>query len=252
MNHIPGAPVKKFWTSKWFTEVIASFPPIIVMGISAYRFYADATTRDLALYSGVAALWLVVASIWKVTSTFLQEQSDRSGKDHRDLRAALHVLHAAVCDICKIDPSKRHERLRATFHRVVPPIDQPEHLEQIVNYIGGDSSGEGRKFSIRAGVTGKASRDCSPYVYHRVAGDNDQCKKELREAWGYTEKDLKTLSLDRMSAFAIPVLGSRKQTIGVIYFDSTDKALFKEKKRQAAIVTACGGLSQYITERYAA
>jgi hypothetical protein len=220
------------------------------MSVSAYRFYADETTRDVALFSGLAALWLVAASVLKIISTYLQEQSDRAGKDHRDLRAALHVLHAAVCDICKIDPATRHQRLRATFHRVVPPIDQPEHLEQIVNYIGGDANGEGRQFSIRAGVTGKASRDCSPYVYHRVAGDEKECKKELKEAWGYTEKDLKTLSLDKMSALAIPVLGSSKQTIGVIYFDSTEKGLFKEKKRQAAIVTACGGLSQYITERY--
>ncbi len=250
MNHIPGTSSKKFWTSKWFVEAISSVPPIFVMCISAYRFYADPNTRDFAYYSGIAALWLVLASIWKVISTYLQEKNDSAGKDHRDLRAALHVLYAAVCDVCKVDPNTRHQKLRATFHRVVPPIDQPEYLEQIVDYIGGDSSGEGRKFSIRAGVTGKASRDGSPYIYHRVAGDEQQCKKELKESWGYTDKDLRTLSLDRMSALAIPVLGNGKQTIGVIYFDSTEKGLFKDKKRLAAIVTACGGLSQYITERY--
>ncbi len=222
------------------------------MGISAYRLNLDTTSKNLAIYASLAAVWLVMASIWKVFSTYTQEKNERAGKDHRDLRAALHVLHAAVSEICKIDPGTSHQKLRATFHRVVPPLDQPENLEQIVNYVGGDSSGEGRKFSIRAGVTGKASRDGSPFAYHRVAGNDQECRKELKESWGYTEKDLKTLSLDRMSALAIPVFGvSSKQTIGVIYFDSTEKSLFREKKRQAAIVSACGGLSQYITERYA-
>lgn len=130
-------------------------------------------------------------------------------------------------------------------------MDQPEHLEQIVNYVGGDGLGAGRTFSIRAGVTGKAARERTPYMYHRVSGDDAECRKELKEAWGYTDKDLKTLTMGRLSAFAIPVVDVTGQhAVGVIYFDSSEKSLFRDQRRQAAIVSACGGLSKYISERY--
>lgn len=251
MNHIPGAPAKRFWTSKWFVESASSVPPVIVAGLAAYRLYADPTTQNLALVSAGACAWLVVASALKVVSAYSQDRSDHAAKDHRDIRAAMHVLHATVAEICKLDLATSHEKLRATFHRVVPPPDQPEHLEQVINYVGGDGSGAGRTFSIRAGVTGKASRERVPYVYHRMTGDDKDCRRELKESWGYTDKDLKTLSMDRLSAIAIPVVGKASQhAVGVIYFDSTEKSLFRDKKRQAAIVAACSGLSHYISERY--
>ena len=76
-----------------------------------------------------------------------------------------------------------------------------------------------------------------------------ECGK--KEPGGYTDRDIKNLTEGRYSAIAIPVTDVTGQhTVGVIYFDSDEKSLFRDKKRQAAIVTACSGLSKYISERY--
>ena len=251
MNHIPGTAAKHFWTSKWFVELFSSVPPMIIAALGCWRFYDDPATKLLAYFAGGAALWLVASSGLKVVSTYKQDLKDQSDKDHRDLRAAVHVLHSTVAGICKLDNATSHKKLRATFHRVVPPIDQSEQLEQLVNYVGGDGNGIGRKFSIRSGVTGKSAATLAPYTHHRLGGDDKDCRRELKESWGYTDKDLKSLSLDRFSALAIPVVAKNgTHAVGVIYFDSPDKSLFRDKMRLALIVTACDGLSKYISERY--
>lgn len=251
VNHIPGAPKRGFLTSKWFVEIVSSVPPVVVSGIAAYRLWGASGTEVLGYLSGTAAAWLVVASGLKVASAYNQDKADTSAKDHRDLRAALHVLHATAAVICKLDLAEKDAKLRVTFHRVVPPVDQPEDIEQIVDYVGGSGNGSGREFSIRSGVTGKAVRERSVYAYHRVTGDDAAYKKELKESWGYTDKDLKHLTEHRLSAIAVPVIDATgSHALGVIYFDSTEKSLFREKRRQAAIVAACSGLSKYISERY--
>ena len=251
MNHIPGFAKKRLITSKWFIESVTSVPAVVVAGIAAYRLFDSPQTVSLAWLSVAAAGWLTIALILKILSAHMQDIADHKAKDHGDIRAAMHVLHAAVAGACSLNMETRHERLRATFHRVVPPIDQPEQMEQITPYVGGSNNGAGRSFSIRSGVTGKAVRERSPYVYHRMSGDDAACKRELKEQWGYTDRDIKSLTEGRYSAIAIPVTDVTGQhTVGVIYFDSDEKSLFREKKRQTAIVTACSGLSKYISERY--
>lgn len=232
-------------------EFVSSVPPVIVAGIAFLRLYDDPSTKWLAYLSSGAAVWLVFSSFLKVKAAYGQDERDHSEKDHRDLRAAVHVLHATVAGICKLDIATSHQKLRATFHRVVPPTDQSEQLEQLVNYVGGGDNGLGRLFSIRSGVTGKSAVTLEPHRHHRMSGDDKDCRRELKEAWGYTDKDLRSLSLDRFSALAIPVVAkSGAHALGVIYFDSTEKSLFRDNKRVNSIVTACDGLSKYISERY--
>ena len=154
--------------------------------------------------------------------------------------------------MAKVPENDRRGCLRATFHRVVPPIDDAEYLEQIVPYIGGDGGGAGRRFSIRAGITGQAVRDRQPYTMERKSEDYEDYKRELVSEWHYTDGDVRSITSDRFSAMAIPVKARNGQDIvGVIYLDSKTRKFFAQESVRIATLGACAGVVNYIGERYA-
>ena len=161
------------------------------------------------------------------------------------------VVHASVAHACKIEPSNSQD-VRVTFHRVVPPLENAEHIQQLVPYAGGEGGGEGRLFSVRSGITGRCIRTKQLYTMHRPDDDVDTYLQQLEAEWGYTHADVVKLSSDKMSCMAVPVLDSKgTHALGVIYIDSVQPNLFEDVDVQNSIFRACGGVTSYVNERYA-
>lgn len=250
-KHLPGVEKTGFLHKKVPVEAVGGLPPLVIAGVSAYKFFLDPATVLLGWLSVGAVIWLVGATVLKVLNARELDRETASKGDHDGLRGALWVLHSAASHACNLGPAVMGQQLRVTFHRVMPPLDKAEKIQQLTPYVGGGNNGKGREFSVRSGITGKAIREKSVYTICLESNDEQKRRKELKEDWGYTDHDLKSLSMDRLSSMAIPVLDpSGHHALGVIYLDSDQKDLFASADVQAAIIVACNGITKYVTERY--
>ena len=250
-NPISGIKRRKPWEKKWFAEVAGSGPPFLAAVFAAVKALGDPSTTWLFWPSVLACVWLLLASILKVVQAKKLDAEEDLRKSHDGLTAALSVLHSTVCQISGVPESERSSCLRATFHRVVPPLDEADHIEQIVPYVGGRGNGEGRKFPIRSGITGQAVRDKSPYIMNRTSESYDDYKKELVSKWHYTEGDVKAITSDRFSAMAVPMTSRDGQhVIGVVYLDSSNRNFFGSEVVYEAVLGGCAGITRYTGERY--
>jgi len=163
-KHLPGVQKTGFLHKKVPVEIVGGLPPLVVAGVSAYKFFLEPATVPLGWLSVAAAIWLIGATILKILNAREQDREAASKRDHEGLRAALWVLHSAASHACNLGPTVMEQQLRVTFHRVVPPLEKPEKIEQLTPYVGGANSGAGREFSVRSGITGKAIREKSVYT----------------------------------------------------------------------------------------
>ncbi len=253
VKHIPGVEHEwwmKVLRQKWLIELVGAVPPLIVAAIGAYQLHQSPATATLGYWAGGAAGWLLLAALLKTMHARELDKDALAKRDHDGLKAAMFVVHACAGKACGLDPN-RPEDIRVTFHGVVPPLDNPQHIEQLVPYAGGDGGGEGRRFSVRSGITGRCIRTKQLYTMHRPDDDVDTYRQQLEADWGYTHADVVNLSTDKMSCMAVPVLdASGKHALGVIYLDSVHQNLFESEDAQDAIFRACGGVAKYVSERY--
>lgn len=253
-NPIHGTRTLGVLDKKAFVEAIGSGPPVLAAAITSIGLLQGPNVNmALAAVSGCACLWLVFAAVVKVLHGNAQDKAVEAERSHDGLKAALHVLHRVVCHQAKVvDPKDGF--LRATFHRVVPPLNECEHIEQIVPYVGGDAragGGLGRKFSVRSGITGSTIRSRDVFIMNRQNDDPGAYKDELIKAWHYTAEDVKNLTMDRHSGMSIPILDkSGQHVLGVVYLDSSKKNLFSAAVMQKLVLAACSGISSYTSERY--
>lgn len=253
IKHIPGVELRiwlKVLHQKWLVELIGSFPPVIVAGIGVWQLAQNKATISLGYWAAGAAVWLVIASFFKIVQAMDVDRNANSKQDFDGLKAAMFVVHANVTRACGLSQDQNAD-VRVTFHRVVPPLNDPHSIEQLVPYAGGEGGGEGRKFSVRSGITGKCIRRKEPYTMHRGNEEDTVYQQELMAEYGYTFSDVKKLSSDKKSCMAVPVLdASGKHALGVVYFDSVHSNQFVSPDVQDAIVVACGGVAKYVSERY--
>ena len=213
------------------------------------------TAQSVVPWLLVGAIWLLLASAVKVLHGREADKEASSKKNHEGLVAALHVVQALAGHICAIKKEDLDTTVRVTFHRIVPlekapdDLGQAEEIEQLVNYVGGNADGVGRRFSIRSGITGAAIRGNTPIWCERVNSDAAAYVKELKEQWAYTEHDAKKMSTDRFSCYAVPILHGNR-TLGVVFMDSDKAQLFAGAEVQQTILVACGGINRYVGERY--
>jgi hypothetical protein len=253
VKHIPGVE-HQWWVrtmrQKWLVELVGSVPPLIVAAVASYRFAQEDATRTVGYWSAAAALWLLFASLIKIAHARELDKEANAKRDHDGLRAAMLVLQASAAAACGLDAAEA-TRLRVTFHRVVQPLSNPDFIEQLVPYAGGEGGGEGRKFSVRSGITGRCIRRKALYTMHRADTDTEAYRKQLEEDWGYTHADAAAVSTEIMSCMAVPVLDVKgKHALGVIYLDSVEPNLFESEDVQNVIFLACGGVTNYVSERY--
>ena len=103
------------------------------------------------------------------------------GLIHEGLDAAVSRMLVERCNKRKCGTG-----LRTTFHRLVPPIHEPQDIEQIVNYAGSGGEGMGRTFPAYAGIAGRAIRTKTPLMMSRQHRTEDKLRTGLVPEWGYT------------------------------------------------------------------
>lgn len=261
-NPIHGLRKRAFYERKWLVEAVAAGPPFIGATYSAYKAWSAsnavvdpsvtvvATNGVDPLILGGACAWLLLASVIKVLAAKAQDSKEDLSKGHDGLLATLHVVHSVVARLGKLATPAQNKSLRVTFHRVVPPLENSEHIEHIVPYVGGSGSEPGRAFSIRSGITGRAIREKAVFVMSRQSERYEDYVNELVREWSYTEADAKKMTTDRFSAMAVPVRGRGQEVLGVVYLDCSSKDFFASDEMQQTVVAACVGVADYIGERY--
>jgi hypothetical protein len=248
---IPGTKKPGLLTKKWVAELFSGIPPFVIAVVGSLNSYEKPETRRLSYWLAGAAVWLLFSTVWKILHARTQDAQAAQKNDHEGLRGALCVLQAAAGRACGLDPTESSDTLRVTFHRVVPPLETAEQIEQIVDYVGGGGGGAGRTFSVRSGITGRCIRTKEPWTMHRESKDVMDYRRVLATEWGYTAADAAAVAADRYSLMAVPVLDSAGQhALGVIYLDSEKPDLFVDTGVQTAIIEACAGVARFVGERY--
>ncbi|CAB3730672.1 hypothetical protein LMG3458_04811 [Achromobacter deleyi] len=249
-NHLPGAQRKRFWQKKSPREVLFNGPPIIVAGSAAIKSWREPTFDPWIFgFATAACIWLAIATIVRVATARAEDQKEGPDVVHEGLYAAVSTVHTMLSEWC--DKRGCGADIRATFHRVVPPIHDPQQIEQIINYAGSGGEGVGRTFSIHTGITGRAIRSKKPLVMSSQHGTEEQLRNELVQEWGYTEAEARKLGPGRYSAMAVPVLDrSGQHPIGVIYLDSSDRSLFERNDVVEIVGAGTKAISHFVTQRY--
>ena len=249
-NPIHGHSTRPFYQSKLFIEAVSSVPPILGAAYAAFKANQSEDGQVGVVILVVVCLWLVGVSVVKIINAKNGDSNDELVNGHDGILAALHVVHATVARVGRLETSQQKNTLRVTFHRVVPPLDTSEYIEQITPYVGGGGGGQGRKFSMRSGITGSAIREKQVFLMDRTTDKYEDYLSELIRDWSYIEADARKVTSDRYSAMAVPVQGRRQDVLGVIYLDSSEKNFFASDEMQQAVIAACFGVTTYIGERY--
>lgn len=243
MSEIPSHK-KKLLERKWVVELISAGPPVLGALVGAYLTFLNPVTSSASGWLFFVAVWLIGASIVRIRQAAIEEDK-KSGKDA--LYAALLVVRATV-----VPDDKDVNVLRVALHRVLKPHNDPEHIEQVTPYVGGDGGEPGRKFSIKAGVAGKAARVGEPRgINFPAALSIDERVNILKNDWGYTDEAARVIvGKNRLSFLSVPIFGKgSRHPIGVVYFDSTREGIF-DAVNSRLIINACKGVASYISEKY--
>ncbi|MFY2644757.1 GAF domain-containing protein [Achromobacter insuavis] len=249
-TYLPGAQRKRFWQKKWPREVLFSGPPILVAGSAAAKNWRDPVSDPWTIGLAITVcLWLALAAGVRVAGARAEDRKGGPDVVHEGLYAAVCTMHTMLSEWC----NKRQcgADIRATFHRVVPPIHEPREIEQIIDYAGANGEGAGRTFPIHTGITGRAIRSRTPLVMSSPHATEQQLRTELIREWGYTEAEVRRLGPGRYLAMAVPVLDrSGQHPIGVIYLDSSDRALFERDDVVEIVGVGTKAISDFVTKRY--
>ncbi|RSF08923.1 GAF domain-containing protein [Achromobacter aegrifaciens] len=192
---------------------------------------------------------MLVVTLMRISSARAEDAKEGPDVVHEGLSATVSTVHTMLTQYC----STRNcgGDIRATFHRVVPPVNDPEQIEQIINYAGSNGEGAGRHFPINAGITGRAIRKKIPVIMASAADNEELHRTELVSEWGYTEAQARRLMSGRFSAVAVPVLGNSGQhAVGVFYLDSSDRALFDREDVMEIVGVGSQAISEFVTKRY--
>jgi hypothetical protein len=233
---IPGLTAHPWYVQKAARALLSGVATVVSLGVAVYAAFVKG---DIFIAACVA--FSSVFSGAHAAVGFLADRYDDRRKKAEssplDLRGCLHVIYAVALS-AKSMPTN-DPRLRVTLHRI-----EGENVVQLFPYVGGEGGGQGRKFSARSGVVGKAVTAQRPWAMHRANDSFDEYIKQAQEDYGMTEKEAKSLARGRMSFLAVPIGG------GVVYLDCSDRDFF-DSSTVGIIVDACAGLSQFVNFRYA-
>ncbi len=251
INPIPGVDRPSIWYRRWFIEVLGAVPVVAAAVFTMVRFWRSPDERVFADLALAVVVWVCLFSALKIQIARRQDSKEAPEETHDGLYAAVSVAHAAIKNLIE-SQSETELDLRATFHRVVPPLDSPQMLQQIIPYIGdGDSAAAGRTFSVNTGITGQAVRNKEPYIMESVAETDGEHRAELVADWGYTSAQAAKIKPGRITAAALPVLDrSGQHVLGVLYLDSSAPLIFSESQSRLMLVAIGDAVGDYVTRRY--
>lgn len=208
--------------------------------LSALRFFqSQPPERFLGGLAVVLVIGVLLATWQKLA---LQVKSKSQAQNPHELTGCLHTLHEILRSSLEeeTDPC-----LRLTVHLV---IENGNQIEQVLDYVGDDRGGGGRRFRAACGITGNAIKSKAFVVATRQNDDYSRYLKELVEAQGYREEEAKKLNPATMSWVALPLVESQK-VVALIYCDATVRDFFSPE-RQLLIQGAGAGTARFVAQRY--
>lgn len=256
MVSIPGVRKTSFFQRKWMVELLILVSGSIGAMVTVWKLILDPKTVQLAWWAGGSSLLLLLGSLLRVYQARTEDAEKERVHDHEGLHGAVHVMHAVVAAEIGI-AAGGEDTLRITVHRVVPgqgaTAESPDEIEQLLPYVGGTGGGAGRRFPIRAGVSGRAARSGKVIRMH-LESDSQEAMRNNMVEWGFTVADAKSLTQGRMSYMAIPIHSSAndlraENVIAIIYLDSNRKNAFTDDVSQLALKAAIG-FFEYFNVRY--
>ena len=256
-TRIPGVQRPPWFTQQWVSEAAGSVPPLLSLVATAYVLRTDPTKPHwlgrLAL-AGIA--WLLAASVIKVARARAEDDAKQHQESPDGLLGCTHVLCRILYERCGLG-APRSGKMRVTLYRIVPPAKssdgaEPLDLEQVLPYVGGDGGPAGRRFSKRVGIAGYVVREKAPFTAQRQSSDYDAFLDELVQHWGYTRDEARRLTRTGRRGWPCRCSGGArvKNVIGVVFLDSSERAVFEDEGTIRLIMAACYGITQYIEERY--
>jgi hypothetical protein len=249
-NHLPGVRQKRLWQKRWPREVLFNGPPLLVAGTAAVKSWREPLFEPWMFgLTAATSVWLILAALVRVAAARADDEMDGPAAVHEGLDAAVSTMHTMLAEWC--DKRNCGTDLRTTFHRVVPPVHEPQEIEQIINYAGAGGEGAGRTFPVHTGIAGRAVRNKTPLVMSSQHRTEDQLRSALVLEWGYTAAQARRLGPGRYSAMAVPVLDrSGQHPIDVIYLDSSDHALFERNDVAEIVGAGAKAISDFVSKRY--
>lgn len=194
-----------------------------------------------------AALLSAVVGISKIVSGFRDSKAALVHPWEHGFLAASMVLQQSIGKVCQ--GVLTAASVRVALYRVVPPIKRPQHIQQLIDTLGGSQGTAGRMFPVGQGIVGRAIRTGDVMRLHRPKEESAESYVALlKKEYGYTAEEAQEVSKDRYSMLAVPITGSNGQTVAVVYLDSLASEVFSDDV-VAHVVACLGGLRGYISER---
>jgi len=227
---------------RWIATQTATYDILIALfacliGLSSAWNYATTGKHLLAAAVGLGTAGIFVFSFVKQG---IGLAAARKRQSTHELEGCLYTLHAVLAPV---PPS----RLRLAVH-----VPVGEMLEQVTDYVGDQRRPErvGRRFSVNAGIIGKAFREKKSFAGRRVNDDYEGFIRELIRDWNFTEEQARRLDPGVMEWMAVPINDPERQRVeAVLFLDSTTRGFFTPA-RQQLVVVAVEGIAIFIGRRY--
>jgi len=102
----------------------------------------------------------------------------------------------------------------------VPNYRRKEELLQIIPYIPSEKSKVSRRLHTSKGIVGLCFRENRDQL-ETIAPSEDFQNYMIRH-WGFTKEDVQTLTQERKSYLATPIIGVGNEILGILFFDSNN------------------------------
>jgi hypothetical protein len=123
--------------------------------------------------------------------------------------------------------------LRCTVH--VQDMLFDSSLYQLIDYIGKDSGGSGRAWSVRRGLIGRSWRMEQPQVKGTVTNEANK----LIDEWGFTKKEAESPD-QRQTMLCYLLKGQNQSPVAMIYLDAKEANAFGNEQQMNNLLTAIG------------
>jgi hypothetical protein len=250
MDHMPGAASASIFQKKWVIEILTVVFPIIAACVTVWNNYSDPDKQwsNITLVAGI--VWLIIASLARVVHAYHLDKKETKQNNYEGLLGAANVLYSTVSKHLQYDDGNSG-KLRITMHRVTfkNKKSEPVGLVQMIPYVGGKGGEAGRAFTINPGIIGHVARNGKVRVATRVGDDQAAFVSELMSNWFYTEAEARSLTSDRKTWMAVPILSKDKNVLVVVYLDSTEREAFSDSVIQI-VINGCIGVASYISQHY--
>lgn len=244
-------------SERWYcrTAVLEAIPALAGLGLTlllAARVFRQQEDWYEAASIGLLALAVAASGIVIAVRRFGDEQRAIALAEPPELKAHVRAIYSQISAHTPIELSDGY--LRLTLHKVVWSKSgrSPQHLIQVLRYVGGRGAAHRRTFDSRSGIIGLTARTRDPHYASRGTSSDAEYRDSLVEQWGFTWDEAGERLNNRRAWMALPLLDERaERVIGVLYADSEDATFFDDERVREILWSGTQTLAEIVHEAYA-